>query len=414
MHRKSFFKNFGLAGIGLPFFSNASFKAYEPEQRIADRQYWINTLRKIADPVLNALSNARLTRQMPVLGKAAEARKKFAYLEAFGRLMAGIAPWLELGADDTEEGRLRKNYIELIHRCFAHAMDPSSADYMPLINGEQSIVDGSLLAHSLLRAPVQIKDKLEGAARKHLIQQLKASRAFTPPNNNHILFAAMIETVLLELGEDWKKEPVEKAINTFKKWYVGDGFYTDGPEFHFDYYNSYIIHPYLLDILKVMVKHSQYEQSLYDLALKRAQRFGVCLERLISPEGTFPPIGRSITNRFSAFHLLSMLALQNHLPDELTPQQVRSGLTAVLKRSFEMPGTFDKGWLTIGFAGYQPDLGENYMNTGSLYGCALGFIPLGLSPLDEFWTKPAEDWTAKKIWSGKNSPADKALRGIDW
>lgn len=415
MHRKGFLKNLAITGLGIPFVSAASFKSYvQKKEVISDRQYWINTLTKIIDPVLNSLSKEQLRKKMPVKGKEAEARKQFAYLEAFGRLMPGIAPWLELGADNTEEGRLRHHYIQLVHQCFSHAMDASSPDYMPMNKGGQSIVDGSLLAYSLLRAPVQIKDKLDAPVKKKLVLELKASRTLTPPNNNHILFTAMIETVLLELGEEWRKAPVDHAINLFKKWYVGDGFYSDGPEFHFDYYNSYIIHPYLLNILKVMVKHGQYEQSLYDLALKRAQRFGVCLERLISPEGTFPPIGRSITNRFSAFHLLSLLALQKNLPDQLSPQQVRGGLTAVLKRSFEMPGTFDNGWLTIGFAGFQPDLGENYMNTGSLYGCTLGFIPLGLPAENDFWAKPAEDWTAKKIWSGENVPADKALRGIDW
>ncbi len=60
---------------------------------------------------------------MPVKGKEAEARKKFAYPEAFGRLMPGIASWLELGGDNTEEGRLRQYYIELIHQCFSNAMD---------------------------------------------------------------------------------------------------------------------------------------------------------------------------------------------------------------------------------------------------------------------------------------------------
>lgn len=415
MNRKGFLKNAGITWLGIPFFSDFSFKSFASEkQQVPDRQYWINTLTKIVDPVLNSLSKGQLTQKMPVKGKEAAERKKFAYLEAFGRSMAGIAPWLELGTDNTQEGRLRQHYLELVHQCFLHAMDPSSPDYMPMNRGGQSIVDGSLLAYSLLRAPVQIKDKLDTSVKKKLIAQLKASRALTPPNNNHILFTAMIETVLLELDEEWRKEPIDHAINVLKKWYVGDGFYTDGPEFHFDYYNSYIIHPYLLDILKVMVKHGHYEQSLYDLALKRAQRFGACLERLISPEGTFPPIGRSITNRFSAFHLLSMLALQKNLPDQLSPQQVRSGLTAVLKRSFEMPGTFDNGWLTMGFAGYQPDLGESYMNTGSLYGCTLGFIPLGLPAEHDFWAKPAEDWTAKKIWSGKNVLADKALHGIYW
>lgn len=204
----------GIGRLGIPFYSNRS---YAPEKQIiSDRQYWVNTVTKIADPVLNSLSKGQLTQKMPVMGKEAGERRKFANLEAFGRVMAGIAPWLELGPEDTEEGRLRQHYIELTHRCFSHAMDSLSPDYMPTNGGEQSIVDGSLLAYSLLKAPFQIKAKLDASLKKKLVLQLNASRSLTPLNNNHILFSAMIETVLLELGEEWRKAPVDHAINLFK------------------------------------------------------------------------------------------------------------------------------------------------------------------------------------------------------
>lgn len=93
MHRKGFLKNVGITGLGIPFVSAASFKSYgQKKEVISDRQYWINTLTKIIDPVLNSLSKEQLTQKMPVKGKAAEARKQFAYLEAFGRLMRVLHP----------------------------------------------------------------------------------------------------------------------------------------------------------------------------------------------------------------------------------------------------------------------------------------------------------------------------------
>jgi hypothetical protein len=131
---------------------------------------------------------------------------------------------------------------------------------------------------------------------------------------------------------------------------------------------------------------------------------------MISPEGTFPAIGRSITYRFGAFHLLGQMALMRQLPPELEPAQVRSAMSAVIRRMIEAPGTFDgRGWLTIGFCGHQPALGERYISTGSLYLCATGLLPLGLPPDDDFWAAAQTDWTAKKIWSGQNVAADHAL-----
>jgi len=75
----------------------------------------------------------------------------------------------------------------------------------------------------------------------------------------------------------------------------------------------------------------------------------------------------------------------------------------------EQPGTFDaKGWLTIGFAGHQPSIGEPYISTGSLYLCAAAWLPLGLSKSDVFWAGPAKPWTAVKIWGGEDMMADHA------
>ncbi len=87
-----------------------------------------------------------------------------------------------------------------------------------------------------------------------------------------------------------------------------------------------------------------------------------------------------------------------------------AGLTAVIRRMIEAPGTFDRdGWLTIGFCGHQPGIGEGYISTGSLYLCAVGLLPLGLPPEDEFWAAPARDWTARRVWSGSDSEADHAI-----
>jgi len=143
---------------------------------------------------------------------------------------------------------------------------------------------------------------------------------------------------------------------------------------------------------------------------RRAQRYAAVLERMISPEGTFPALGRSIAYRFGALQLLAQMALRRDLPEGVTPAQVRGALTAVIRRQSEAPNTFDKdGWLTIGFCGHQPGIGERYISTGSLYLCAVGLLPLGLPPSDAFWSAPAADWTSKRAWSGQPFPIDKAL-----
>ncbi|BFH11781.1 DUF2264 domain-containing protein [Paenibacillus melissococcoides] len=62
---------------------------------VRDRIYWLHSLERLATPVLKALAERRLQRDMP-LESSGDGRGPYAGLEAFGRLMAGIAPWLAL------------------------------------------------------------------------------------------------------------------------------------------------------------------------------------------------------------------------------------------------------------------------------------------------------------------------------
>jgi hypothetical protein len=141
----------------------------------------------------------------------------------------------------------------------------------------------------------------------------------------------------------------------------------------------------------------------------RAQRYAAVQERLISPEGTFPPLGRSLAYRFGAFQTLAQMSLRRELPAPLIPAQVRCALTAVIRRTIEAPGTYDPGgWLTIGFCGHQPEIGETYISTGSLYLCSVVFLPLGLPADDPFWCGEAE-WTSRRAWSGNAFAIDSAL-----
>jgi hypothetical protein len=239
---------------------------------------------------------------------------------------------------------------------------------------------------------------------------MKSSRVIVPPYNNWLLFAAMVEAFLLFAGEQWDGLRVDLAVKKHMEWYVGDGMYGDGPQFHWDYYNSYVIQPMLMDVLHELNKHSKRYQRTFETVLERAKRYAKIQERLISPEGTFPAIGRSLPYRFGAFQHLSQMALQHQLPDDIIPAQVRSALTSVIHRMYEMPGVFDEnGWLTIGFCGHQPDIAETYISTGSLYLCSVGLLALGLPQEDPFWTDKAAEWTQVKIWSGENVPADHAI-----
>lgn len=376
------------------------------------REYWVSILTKIADPVLNSLSNETLKKSMPVECTTGnlENRKEVTYLEAFGRTVAGISPWLELGGDNSGEGILRKKYIELTQKCLSVCVNPGSPDFMNFTKGGQPLVDAAFLSHGLIRGYRQLWQPLDEKTKKNLIDSLKSTRSIKPGYSNWLLFSAMVETFLLKSGNEWDPVRIDFAVKKHLEWYKGDGIYGDGPDFHWDYYNSFVIQPMLVDIMKILVEHGYEKDELYQLVLSRARRYASIQERLISPEGTFPVFGRSLAYRFGAFQLLSQLSLMDQLPEEISTGQVRSALSAVIYKMIEAPGSFDRdGWLTIGFCGHQPGIGESYISTGSLYLCTTGMLALGLPAGHQFWTSSSADWTSKKAWRGFDLKTDHAL-----
>lgn len=376
-----------------------------------DRKYWVDTLVRITQPVLNSLSERRMVLDMPIEAREGD-RSNYTYLEALGRTLAGMAPWLERGPRSGEEGEIRSNMAVMARQAIEAATDPTSRDYMNFTKGGQPLVDAAFLANAVLRAPNELYAVLDDKVKANLISALISTRVIRPVFSNWLLFSAMIEAALFRMGvEDWDRMRVDYALRQHQQWYKGDGVYGDGPAFHWDYYNSFVIQPMLVDILDAIGDQFEDWATLQVKVLKRAVRYAAILERLISPEGTFPPLGRSLAYRFGAFQHLSLMSLREELPEGLLPAQVRCALTAVIRKQIQMPGTFDdSGWLRIGFAGSQPEIGEGYISTGSLYLCTTVFLALGLSPEAEFWQGEAE-WTALKAWSGETIQIDKAISG---
>lgn len=319
-------------------------------------------------------------------------------MEAFARLMAGLAPWLGLPDDNTAEGEQRKQLREWALKSYANAVDPDNPDYLLWLGEGQILCDASYLANSFLRAPEALWEPLDDITKKRYIEKFRELKSVRPAYNNWLLFRGMVETFLLFIGEQHDGYAIKTSLQKINEWYLGDGWYSDGPEFSLDYYNSYVMHPMYVEILEIVENKKNHSPIKFDLALRRMQRYNVLLERLISPEGSYPVIGRSLTYRMGAFQTLGLSAWKYELPKSLSYGQVRNALTSVMKRMFAQEDIFGKDdFLQLGFAGHQPGIADYYTNNGSMYITSLGFLPLGL---------PAEECTSQKAWSGKPFPRD--------
>ena len=380
----------------------------------SDRQYWCSLAYKMAQPVLENMSKGELQKNMQTEFSPSfdNRNKKVLYMECFGRLMAGVAPWLTLPDDATAEGKQRKQLREWALASYKNAVDPQSPDYLCWGIGGQNLVDAAYIAESFLRAYDTLWKPLDEVTKKRYLAEFAKLRHIDPPYTNWLLFSSTIESFMAKAGGDFDEYRVNSACRKVEEWYVGDGWYADGPVFVFDYYSSYVFHPMYLETLQAMVDakvNSRLDyQKYYDRELKRCQKYSIILERFISPEGTFPAFGRSIPYRMATMQPLALMAWYQKLPKDLSNGQVRAALTKVLHRMFDQENNFnEKGYLSIGFCGNtQKNVADWYTNNGSLYMTTLAFMPLGLPADHPFWTDAAQPWTQVKAWNNQQFPKD--------
>ena len=400
-------------GTGAWLLAACEYVRYLEKEQNPDRAYWVGLAYKMAEPVLRNMAEGNLQKNMIVeVSPNWDGRnKKVTYMETFGRLMAGIAPWLSLPDDNSDEGIKRRQLRDWAIKSYKNAVNPKSPDYLLWSREGQALVDAAYLAESFIRGYNSLWLPLDSITKQRYIKEFTRLRHIDPPYTNWLLFSSTIESFLAKIGADCDVYRVNSAIRKMEEWYTGDGWYADGPDFAFDYYSSFVFHPMYLETLQNMKDSGRRTRihygKYYDRALKRTRKFAIVLERLISPEGTFPVFGRSMPYRMACMQPLALMAWQEKLPDGLTNGQVRAALTAVMHRMFDGKDNFNEGgYLTIGFCGSQPGIADWYTNNGSLYMTSLSFLPLGLPTTHPFWSDAPQPWTSQKAWSGQPFPKD--------
>ena len=395
-------------GVGAFLLAACEYVRFLEKEQNADRAYWVNLAYQMAYPILSNMSEGNLQKNMQVeVSPNWDNRNiKVTYMEAFGRLMAGIAPWLALPDDGTAEGKMREELRQMALKSYANAVDPESPDYLLWRGSGQTLVDAAYVAESFIRAYDALWVPLDQTTKDRYIKEFIDLRHVDPPYTNWLLFSSTIESFLAKVGADADEYRINSTIRKMEEWYVGDGWYSDGPIFAFNYYNSYVFHSMYLETLQTMLDSGRNTRIMYDKhydrAFRRAQKYSIALERMVSPEGTFPVFGRSIPYRMGALQPLALMAWYDKLPEGIVPSQARNALNKVMHRMFDGKENFNEGgFLTIGFTGRQPNVADSYTNNGSLYITSMAFMPLGLPASHPFWTDAALPTTSERAWNGQ-------------
>lgn len=222
-----------------------------------DREVWVDIMYQMAEPVLRNMAEGRPQQTMTLenggleLSPTWDNRDK--KRELHGVLRAphgGLAPWLSLPDDDTAEGAKRKQLREWALKAYANAVDPDSPDYLGWKSGGQTLVDAAYLVESLYRGYDALWKPLDEVTKQRYIKEIQGLRRYDPPYTNWLLFVGMEECFLMYVGADYDAFRIKMAMSKAEEWYVGDGLYSDGPSFAFDYYNAFVIQPMYVECLR--------------------------------------------------------------------------------------------------------------------------------------------------------------------
>lgn len=351
--------------------------------------------RRIVIPVLNgfATKSFKTTFVQQVAAVNYTRPVSTAIVEAFCRTCMSVAPFFE--SDSHTDLR------DLTIAAWKSVCDDNYITIAEWKCGDQLLVEAANLVYGFLLYP-KSWSMLPKTVHIKVFEILRLTADIRPYKNNWYLFKCIVDIFLCKHHQIVSLRNVTKLLDEFETWYVGDGWYKDGLEFRMNYYNSYVILPFLYIMYNELRLLSPVYQTRFSNIVARIQRHTEWLERSIHIDGSFPLIGRSAVYRTAVFHALAFCAVHVSLPASLQWGQVRRALMAVHERVWggrHGDAQFDSaGYLHLGFMGSQPWVADQYSNNGSCYFTGLSFSVLSLSRSHPFWSAPDASFTQEHAW----------------
>ncbi|MBT2507118.1 DUF2264 domain-containing protein [Streptomyces sp. ISL-98] len=261
----------------------------------------------------------------------------------------------------------------------------------PLMAGVcQAVVESASIALALRLTRPWLWDNLDERTRHRTVDWLLPALDPSPVDNNWWLFGLTVAGFLQDIGieTDRARATVDRSLARIEEWYLGDGWYSDGPNRAFDHYNAWALHFY-----PVVHAHLAGDQKLLDLYGPRLYAQLEAHTRLFDANGAPMPYGRSLTYRFAAASAPWLGALTGHTP--LSPGATRRLASGTLRHFLDRGAVGDNGLLSLGWYGpYEPVL-QTYSGPASPYWASKGFIGLLLPADHPAWTDPEEPLPAE-------------------
>ncbi|MEG5840226.1 DUF2264 domain-containing protein [Enterobacter mori] len=299
-----------------------------------------------------------------------------AQMEGLSRALWGLFPLMAGGEGESWS----EKYLDAIKL----GTDPQSAGYW----GETGPYDQRLVEMAAYGLGLSLLgDKLLECFTEREVMNLHAWLSQITdaqmPDSNWNYFAIMVQLGFKRAGLPYDQRAIDHRFALMDAYYLGDGWYSDGPGRPKDYYISMAFHFYGLIYAALSG-----DEARADVLRERSRQFAQDFIYWSAADGASVPFGRSLTYRFAMVAFWSAVAFSGL--EVFTPGIVKGIILRHLRWWQQQPITDRDGILTLGFAYPNLAMCEDYNSPGSPYWALKTWLILALPETHPFWLADEE------------------------
>jgi len=243
----------------------------------------------------------------------------------------------------------------------------------------QRLVEMAAYGLGLALLQTQLTEHFSLSERENLHRWLNQITDSQMPDSNWNYFAIIVQLGFKRAGLPYDQAAIDRRFELMEAYYLGDGWYSDGPGRPKDYYISMAFHFY--GLLYATLSPDDTERAV--VLRERSRLFAEDFIYLSAADGALVPFGRSLTYRFAMVAFWSAVAFAEL--DVLSPGIIKGVILRHLRWWQKQP-IFDRdGILTLGFAYPNLAMCEDYNSPGSPYWALKVFLILALPEDHPFW-----------------------------
>lgn len=319
--------------------------------------------------------------------------------EAVTRMMWGLGSWLSYPERPAQLSWRGVTYDleQLTHRALANGCDPKTLgswhnEPVPRPDWDQRTVESGQVAFALWQTRDRVWARMNETERQNIIGWLDLTgRRPGHWSNNWSLFWVLNHSVRKTLGAAYDQSIIDEVMTSYMdRVYCGDGWYDDGLERGYNYFDNYITWVFGMHVMAWAQMDGANMPERRDELLGRVKDWMQHYPYFFAADGATVEYGRSLAYKFCRLGAplwAYKMGIWPHSVGMLKRLVGRHLRWYVDRGAIRADGTLRQ---SVTYSG-SPEVLERYISTGATYWAIQAFSGLwGIADHDPFWTTEEE------------------------